>query len=153
MNHGHTAIIDNEEYAKVKNYKWYVAKDKNTYYVQAHIVLNDKKTTIKMHRIIMDAKRNQILDHIDGNGLNNQKINLRFCTNSENLRNAKKRNNTSSKYKGVAWNCVHKYWQANIYVNGKLKSLGIYRDEYKAAKAYDRAAKKYFGEFARPNFR
>lgn len=99
-----------------------------------------------------------IASHIDGNGLNNQRYNLRICTKQENLRNQKPIRGGSSKFKGVYLSKAYpKYgiksvWRANIGKDGKAIFLGGFENEIDAAKAYDRAALKYFGEFARVNF-
>jgi hypothetical protein len=101
---------------------------------------------VKMHQVIVGYKRP---DHIDGNGLNNQKHNLRPATHAQNSRNKGKHKGTS-KYKGV---CKTPYkWRARIYVDGKSKFLGDKDLEIDAAKLYDEAAVKYFGKFARLNF-
>lgn len=89
-------------------------------------------------------------DHRNGNGLDNRRKNLRPCTHAQNCRNAKPRS-VSSKYKGVGWSRVHNKWRARIRVDGILKSLGVFTEEAQAARAYDRAAAEYFGEFARLN--
>ena len=104
-----------------------------------------------MHRFILNAPKGQYVDHRDRNGLNNQKRNLRFCTQSQNMMNLKSSTGTS-KYKGVSWNIKYKRWQSHIRLNYKLKNLGSYNSEIEAALAYDHAARELFGEFARLNF-
>jgi hypothetical protein len=92
------------------------------------------------------------VDHIDHNGLNNRRSNLRLCTAQQNARNHRPQLRGSSKYKGVSWRQDGKVFRALIWHNGKSINLGRFKNEIDAAKAYDKAAKKYFGEFAYLNF-
>jgi hypothetical protein len=107
-----------------------------------------------MHREIIRTPRHLVVDHINHNGLDNRKANLRPATRAQNNYNRLiiKRKDSSSKYKGVSWKKEYKKWQAQIYVNGQFKFLGYFEDEIQAAKAYDEAAKKYYGRFACLNF-
>jgi hypothetical protein len=89
----------------------------------------------------------KLIDHIDGNALNNKIENLREASQTQNCRNAKKRKNTVSSYKGVCWNSANNNWRSIICVNKKLINLGSFKVELEAAKAYKEAAKFYFKEF------
>jgi len=106
-----------------------------------------------MHRLIMNAPEGLVVDHIDRNGLNNRKCNLRLCTKAQNVQNSRPRRNRSSKYKGVFWNKLNKKWSASIHKGDKRIYLGGFDDEIEAALAYDRKAAELFGEFAYLNFR
>ena len=107
-----------------------------------------------MHRQILKVPDDMFVDHINRNSLDNRKANLRPATPSQNVRNRAKNTNRTytSKYKGVTWNRCIKPWRAHIHFNHKLISLGSFDDEIRAAKAYDRAARRYHGEFAVLNF-
>jgi len=93
-----------------------------------------------------------VVDHIDRDGLNNRKSNLRLCTNAENIRNAGKRGKGFSKYKGVSRHTRGKKWTAVIQLNKKTYFLGYFENEIDAARAYDKKAKELHGQFACLNF-
>ncbi len=108
------------------------------------------------HRVVMamclDTWEFGFVDHINGNKLDNRRENLRLCSNAENLRNSKPRGG-SSKYKGVCFHNQNKNWISNITIDGKTIHIGSFDDEVSAALAYDEAAKRLHGEYARINFR
>lgn len=144
-------IIDVEDLQKVINYHWFPVKGRKTYYAKA----NHFGCRVWAHRIILgnkiSAELNQI-DHINHNGLDNRKCNLRLCNNQQNHFNiSKRRCNTTSQYKGVSWSSDRNKWMACIALNGKTKNLGRFDNEIDAAKAYNEASKQYFGEFANLN--
>lgn len=143
-----TVLIDEEDWNLVKDIEWYLHNSLHTSYARGHIT---RTKYIYMHRLIMKAKEKEFVDHIDGNGLNNQKSNLRICTHSQNLQNRHKSNPGTSKYKGVSWSSNMRKWEATILANGKVRHLAKTTDEIWAARIYDAAARKYFGEFAKTN--
>lgn len=106
---------------------------------------------MRMHRIVMNAGKGKVIDHINGNGLDNQKKNLRECTHAENCKNMGQYASNTSGYKGVSWNKCRGMWQAYIKDNGKQRHLGYFPDVIQAAKAYNKASKKYYGKFGKPN--
>lgn len=146
LTQGKFAIVDDEDYEWLMQWKWYAHKNGNNNYMAAR---RKKYKAILMHRTIMDAPSDKQVDHFDHNKLNNQRTNLRLCTNSQNCQNRISQRG-SSQYKGVRWN--KNRWMARIGINGKLIYLGLFINEVKAAKAYDKAAKESFGEFAYLNF-
>lgn len=149
LNLGQFALVDDEDYEYLMQWKWFATKIGNTYYVNRNT--RGKDFSFSMHRLIMNTPKSKVIDHIDGNALNNQKSNLRECSQKENLRNRKKCKDGSSNYKGVSWHKGLEKWRVRICVNYKQFHLGVFEQEKKAAEAYDAAARKYFGKFARLN--
>jgi hypothetical protein len=146
---GKYAIVDAEDYEKLKDYKWCTIQGAQTFYAKTFYLSG---AILAMHRLILDAPKGLYVDHIDHNGLNNRKSNLRLCTNQQNLRNKLPRPGCSSKYKGVSWSKARNKFRANIYLNRKAIHLGYFDSEIDAAKAYDKKAHELFGEFAYLNF-
>jgi hypothetical protein len=140
--------INSEDYELVLPYSWYAKKGKNTYYAA-----NKNKSVIYMHRLILGLTDPNLKgDHIDHNGLNNCRNNLRVATNSQNNFNAvKRRGHASTKYKGIYYDRSREKWACEIKVNKKKKYIGRFKSEVKAALAYNEAALKYYGEFAHLN--
>ena len=153
LTQGMVAKVDDEDYERLSRHKWYANKSYSVWYARRVEKLPDGKwVTIRMHREIMGAKPGQQLDHIDGNGLNNTRSNLRFATNQENARNRGFRSDNTSGFKGVSWNDQRGKWTAYIRLNGKQKHIGVFDSVVKAACAYDAAALDAYGQFARLNF-
>ena len=154
LSQGYCAKVDDGDYEMLMSFpKWFAMKHHGNIYAKCNITLeNGKRTTLKMHRVIMKAKPNQIVDHRNGDGLDNQKHNLRKTNNQKNSFNRKSHTGSSSKFKGVSYHKIRCRWQANICINYKSIYLGLFDSEIDAAKAYDKAAKMHFGEFARLNF-
>lgn len=150
LTQGKYALIDNEDFELVSKYKWTVdSYGYATAWQYSTITQNTKFTS--MVKIIMPPYNTKKLkcDHIDGNILNNQKSNLRLCTHRENLRNRKKPKNNTSGFKGVR--IRHKKYEARIGFNYKEIHLGTYKTIHEAANAYNKAAIKYYGQFANLN--
>jgi len=146
------AIVDAEDYEWLSNYKWCASRKKRVFYARR----NERRTRrqIIMHRFILNAPKGLFVDHINHNGLDNRRSNLRLCTRTENNRNRRPnvQPNQSSKYKGVSFDKKRNLFRAFIYRNKKQYYLGSFKNETDAAKAYDKKAKELFGEFAYLNF-
>lgn len=150
---GKVALVDDEDYEFLNQWKWYAHKGygEHWYAVRKHTV-NGKQVMIRMHYEILKTPKGMESDHKDGNGLNNQRYNLRVCTRAENQHNQKGYLETkTSAFKGVSWHKKGNSWRAQIGLSNKRIHLGSFATELEAALAYNEAAKKYFGEFARLN--
>lgn len=147
---GHEIMIDDEDWDIVKEYSWRIATPSNCTYAVATPLIGNKNRNVLMHRLILSAA-DRMIDHIDGNGLNNHRDNLRFCSHSQNAQNSRKHYVASSRFKGVSWERDRGKWRVQITISGKQKRVGRFLTEKDAAAAYNKAAVKAFGEFARLN--
>jgi len=145
-NCSHHAYIDAADLRKIDQYTWYQC-DKG--YAVTYIG-GKRRRKLFMHRLVLGSF-DGMTDHINGNRLDNTQANLRKCTALDNARNASKRPNTSSRFKGVSWHKRSKRWYVNINTKGKRIFIGQFRDETEAAKAYDAAALQHHGVFAKTN--
>lgn len=145
------AIVDDANFEWLNQWKWQYDLGYARRSVNMGKFENGKQhiTHISMHRLIMDEPENMEIDHKNGDGLDNRRSNLRICTRAQNQQNRKIHKN--KEFKGVNWHKRVGRWAVAIRVNKKLIHIGYYSDRHVAAKAYDEAAKKHFGEFARTN--
>ena len=148
LTQGKFAIVDAEDYDRLNRYQWYACKCKSTYYAARGV----GRQTIRMHREIMRASKGVLVDHINHNGLDNRKSNLRLCTNAQNSYNQQASSTGTSIYKGVSWHKCSRKWSARIRCDRKFYNPGDYEDEIEAAMVYDDKAVELFGEFACLNF-
>ena len=147
LTQGHAALVDDADYDDLARYSWHIIRGKYTVYAAAY----DRETggTLYMHRLLTGAQAGQDVDHVNHNGLDNRRDNLRVGTRQQNMRNRRPNRNTSSKYKGV---CRYKgKWVAGFYIDKRRIHLGTFATEEEAAIAYNEAARAHFGEFARLN--
>ena len=148
---GQYAIVDPEDYYAISKYNWFAVPSGSIYYAMRNDFAGHKYAPVSMHRQILPVPKGLVVDHINNNGLDNRRANLRGITEAQNRFNRCKRAKASSKFKGVCWHKLSERWMVNISANKHRIFLGYFDDEVKAAKAYDEAAKKYHGEFARLN--
>ena len=146
LTYGKQALVDDSTYGLLSQFGWTIDK-RNNCVISTAKDLPERR----MSRMIMNAQQGEVVDHIDGNPLNNQFVNLRICTQKQNMYNRKINKNSKSGYKGVTYNKGIEMYTAQIRYNGKLKYLGSYMNKKEAAEAYNNAATKQFGEYARLN--
>lgn len=155
MTQGKTTLVDDTDYDWLVQWKWRAKRNGNTWYAarSSKRDANNKQKTINMHRQILGITDPKIFgEHKDGDGLNNQRYNLREATNKENQHNQRQKQGGTSKYKGVYWNKKQEKWKAHIRLGDASPAyLGVFENETDAAIAYNKAATKHYGEFARLN--
>lgn len=144
LTQGRIALVDDEDFEMLSQYKWHCQICRRSEYAARGI----KGGKIYMHRVLFPQYKS--IDHIDGNGLNNQKANLREVNHNQNMHNRRSFVGSSA-FKGVYWNKSEKKWKVSIHFDGKRRGLGSYSDEIEAAKAYDAAAELFFGPYAKKN--
>ena len=148
------AIVDPADYERLKGYEWLARKATNSFHARRFIPGGKgKKRIIYLHQEMIQVPKGMVVDHINQNGMDNRRANLRAATWAQNAHNRKKYLKPgSSIYKGISWNKQSRNWKARIGFENKIIFLGHFKNEIDAAKAYDEAAKKYHGEFACLNF-
>lgn len=149
----HIILVDDSDFEEVNQYKWHVQRGGDTFYVLRNIYLGyvdgkKKSKKIAMHRQLLEIDDSKIfIDHINHNGLDNRRENLRICNNRRNQYNSKPQKGAASRYKGVSWSKQNNKWIAQININGKNKYLGYFTIEEDARDAYEKVAKGIQGDF------
>lgn len=152
LTQGMVAVVDDADFEWLNQWKWCVARYGNHAYAEHSIRLpSGKQAAEKMHRLILNAPKGMEVDHIDRDGLNNQRSNLRLATRSQNAINILAGKGVS-KFRGVTLDKRSGNWRSGIRINQKYIWLGAYKTEIDAARAYDAGALQYHGEYAQLNF-
>lgn len=150
LTQGKFVIVDDEDYKSLASYRWFYALG---YAVRSGDVHNGELKQIRMHRVISRAKGKEQVDHINRDTLDNRRSNLRICTPSQNAMNRKAKSGNTIGFKGVRMRkeALKKPFTAQIKFDGRLVHLGFFETSIEAAKAYNEAAIKHFGDFANLN--
>ena len=153
LSQGKVAIVDAADYEWLNQWKWTAAIGKHTTYAYRAEQKDKCRKVYHMHRLIMQVSAPLHVDHINHNGIDNRRQNLRVATGSENSRNQRAHRDSTSKYLGVFWDKARGMWRSEIAIgDNKRKFLGRFTSEIEAARAYDTAAREIHGAFANPNF-
>lgn len=146
---GRYAIIDSEDYGIISSLNWHASNRRDLWYAGTHVYIDGRYPTLQMHKLLLIVSPGYVTDHINGNGLDNRRANLRQASYSQNKINQGIGLNNTSGRKGVTLRPDTGKWRAQILVNRINVSLGNYDDIEEAYEAYCIAANRYFGEFAR----
>jgi hypothetical protein len=152
LSRGKVALVDDEDFESLNQFKWWLIKDKNNWYVGRNVKVGNRWTTVKMHRQVLPPPSGKEIDHKDRNGLNNQKHNLRIVTRSQNRLNGAHQGNCTG-FKGVCFDgrAKRKPFWARLRILGKVFQSGYFQTAQEAAQAYNELALKHCGEYARFN--
>ncbi|SRR6266487_400137 len=149
MIRGYKVLIDDEDLDYVSSRNWYICQPRKGNVESPIYVRESLNTSSFMHRMITNCPKGMEVDHINGNGLDNRKVNLRICTHHENSLNSKLSRRNTSGFRGVCWDKARKKWIATIGFKGVLRNLGRFDSPELASEAYKSEAKKLFGNFVR----
>jgi hypothetical protein len=153
LTQGQRAIVDDDDYEELSRWKWHALKRGGTFYgarkSSTNMAQYKPRYTVYIHAFIMDTPQGMYTDHINGNGLDNRKSNLRICTSMQNQYNTGPNSRNTSGYKGVYWSKSNNKWQARIKINKKKVYLGNFKTLEDAYTAYCNKAQEAHGEFAR----
>ena len=150
LTRGQFAIVDDDVYERLRKSRWYAWQHPNT--GKPYAARTEKGKRVHMHRLILNAPTGLHVDHINGDGLDNRRSNLRLVTTAQNNQNRDRYKNNTTGYKGVSQQRGRKKFRAQIYVNGRAVYLGWYETAIEAALAFDRAVRKYHGPYGCTNF-
>lgn len=154
LTQGKCALVDDADFERLNQFKWCAVKARHLWYAIRSTGRRPNRKNVGMHNFVLPTEPGYTPDHKDGNGLNNQRDNLRPATKLQQQGNKRKQAGCASKYKGVRPHASKRNpWEAQIRRNGKLCHLGNFSTQELAARAYDAAAREFFGEFANCNFK
>ncbi len=154
LTRGKVALVDDDDFDLVSTFKWCASQDRRTWYAQSVHRVNGRRVHVRLHRIVLGVNdRSQQVDHVNGNGLDCRRCNLRIATSAQNAMNRKTRVDSKSGMKGVkqSHGCLNR-WTAHIKRDGRHIHVGSFSTPEDAARAYDQVARRLFGEFARTNY-
>jgi hypothetical protein len=154
LGEGEWTILEPRDYYRLRHFKWFLFGNKSNFYAVRSIKVGTGKTKMAyLHRDILMPSEGLVVDHKNGDSLDNRRANLRLATRSQNSCNSRRdKSKASSRFRGVIFEKHSGLWLARIKCHGKQIGLGRFTNEIDAANAYDEAAKKYHGDFARLNF-
>jgi len=142
LTRGKSAIVDDDLYEILNQFKWYAQKDLNTFYARRNSKIGNKRTFILMHHMVVGFPLNRKnIDHLNGDGLDNRRVNLRIVPHRENMGNTKDRreHKTTSKYVGIIFDKKRKMWRSSIKIGEKYIYIGHFNNEEKASESYKNA--------------
>jgi hypothetical protein len=149
LTQGYVAIVDDEDYDRLSQFKWRVHLHRYTAYAKRWDYNSSPPKVVYMHREILGCQKGQQADHRDGNGLNNSRSNLRMASHAQNMQNCRRSKKNTTGFKGVYFDRRKKKFHVLIRVNGARNFIGYFDTPEKAHAAYCEAAEKYHQEFAR----
>lgn len=151
LTQGQTTIVDDADFEFLSQFKWSAIKlsKKHTWYAVTNVKTDTGRRSTRMHQMLLGKMPGMVIDHIDGDGLNNTRENLRHCTQANNIRNSRPHSSKTSRFKGVSRRGTK--WVAQIQVNKRKINLGEFEQEADAAQVYNFAATEHFGVYARLN--
>lgn len=147
---GCVTLVDDEDGARVRAHPWFTVDLPYGFYAARTLSRSIGRPQQYLHRLLLGEPAGQV-DHIDGNGLDNRRANLRVATRQQNNWNTRSRPGTS-RFKGVSWEPRRSRWRVQIVADGRSRHVGTFRSEDEAASAYDEAARESFGPYAALNF-
>jgi hypothetical protein len=136
LTRGQFAKVDDEDFEFLSQWKWHALKQPHTFYAARNVTVDGKRKTIWMHRVVNKTPEGLLTDHKNGDGLDNQRHNLRSATHQDNMVNCARHRAGSSKYRGVSWHVSNRCWIAQITINYRYIYIGRFETEEEAHAAY-----------------